>query len=334
MDRTLRECEKVFEKLVSAIGFKAPDSIFEDLVDLTLYFLSGGKCMANQVALLEKEYTPNKIKIFDNVFIKLVELSHDFVDAFGTLYEIITYQGKSQLLGQYFTPQPLSKMLADSMMRNILQNGLSDLYIGDITGCGSGRNLLAAAEIVEDNRWRYFFVGVDIDPICAKLTAINCFLQCMPSWIYQGNSLTFECKTCYQVSVLPGANGRWIPVFEELSAQDTQLAVLALAGKNPKTGAPSNIPDIKSLNRRRIAMLERVRQEQIKADEQKKTSFIDAFNQLEKAAISQNVLQPEQPNETPTITDKISVVLSPNLQHIAKKIKNNRKTPPDQQTLF
>lgn len=336
MSKVLAGCERLFQKLVDSIGFKAPDLVFQDLLDLTLYFISGGKCMAKRIEALKTEYSEAKIKHFDSVFMGLVDLSVDFTDAFGTLYESITYQGKSQLLGQFFTPEPLSKCLANMIMGDTIaanpNDGKTSLVIADVSGCGSGRNLLSAAELVADYRWRHFFLGVDIDIICAKVTAINCFLHSLPAWIFHGNALTFDFKTCYQISVFPDAQGNWRPYFEELSQADTKLAMLAVAGKDPKTGEVAKIMRVEPMNERRVKMIEQIQQQEEEKRRRKQAEFMDIFTKLQN-----DMPAIEKEDETEQIeptANKISVALPPNLAQIAKKIKNNSNTPPNQQTLF
>jgi type I restriction enzyme M protein len=107
-----------------------------------------------------------------------VRVQHDQVsgdkkwyDALGTFYEVLASQGKRQILGQFFTPP----CVVDFM--TILQ-GADESLIGkgqpvNDPCSGSGRMLIAFHAHAPGN---YQF-GADLDPICAKMTALNMCLH-------------------------------------------------------------------------------------------------------------------------------------------------------------
>ncbi len=100
-------------------------------------------------------------------------------DPLGTLYEEITSRFKSQMLGQFFTPESVCNLMA-SITANKDEFGQN---INDPC-CGSGRMLLAHENISKGN----YCIGADIDPVCVKMSALNLALHGIKGEIWQGDS--------------------------------------------------------------------------------------------------------------------------------------------------
>jgi type I restriction-modification system DNA methylase subunit len=86
--------------------------------------------------------------------------------------------------GQFFTPGPICEMMAK------MQNGEESIENNRVhdPACGSGRTLLAFAKHNPNN---YFF-GADNSNTCAKMTALNFFLNGMSGEVAWMNSLSME----------------------------------------------------------------------------------------------------------------------------------------------
>ena len=97
----------------------------------------------------------------------------------------ITYGEK----GQFLTPEPICKIMAKMQLPSDPTNLDGRRSVSDPC-CGSGRMLLAAAEIQPN--WQ--FVGQDVDLRCVRMTAINLALRNHYGHVVHGNSLanTFD----------------------------------------------------------------------------------------------------------------------------------------------
>lgn len=142
---------------------------------------------------------------FPNAFAHLISEMEDRVqsesgnDVLGEFFEQHISNGRNS---QFFTPYPVCKMMA-----LLMHNGKTDLENSPPLrildpSCGSGRMLLTAREVFGRNHKYY---GIDIDRTCAKMTALNLFLNGMwKSEIMCANALTpDDFVVAYRISLLP-----------------------------------------------------------------------------------------------------------------------------------
>jgi hypothetical protein len=103
-------------------------------------------------------------------------------DHLGEIYEA---EGAAEReMAQFFTPMPLWELMA---RMTIDGTAPEDARIAD-PACGSGRLLMACIRLRP--RGRYF--GVDKDPTCAKMAALNMLWRNVDSHIVWGNSLSLK----------------------------------------------------------------------------------------------------------------------------------------------
>ncbi len=98
----------------------------------------------------------------------------DWYDALGTYYEVLASGSKKQILGQFFTPPTLCDMMSrfNGVNEELTGKGLT---VHDPCS-GSGR-MLVAWHVLAPGNYQY---GADLDPICAKMTAVNmCIHGCV-----------------------------------------------------------------------------------------------------------------------------------------------------------
>ena len=120
-------------------------------------------------------------------------------DVLGEFYEENLYKKGAQ---QFFTPWPIcqfmAKSVADESKKNPVDRPLRILE----PACGSGRMLLAALKEFGPKQEYY---GVDIDPVCVKMTALNMFLNGMfNSEVMCANFLLpDDFRFSYRISMLP-----------------------------------------------------------------------------------------------------------------------------------
>lgn len=90
-------------------------------------------------------------------------------DVLGAFYEQYLYRKGAS---QYFTPYPICAFMASSCFTPESKDGQSQNILDPC--CGSGRMLLAASETGGKH---HGFYGIDLDPVCVRMAAINLFLN-------------------------------------------------------------------------------------------------------------------------------------------------------------
>lgn len=114
-------------------------------------------------------------------------------DLLGEFFEQEITNGRN---GQFFTPFPvcmfMSKITSDKETKS--------LNIID-SSCGSGRMLMAFAK----NATRiHSYYGIDIDPVCVKMSAINLFLNGMKGEVICADALrSDDFRFGYRISIIP-----------------------------------------------------------------------------------------------------------------------------------
>ncbi|HET6883749.1 MAG TPA: N-6 DNA methylase [Pirellulales bacterium] len=98
------------------------------------------------------------------------------------------------------------------------------LYVSDPC-CGTGRMLLEAAKVNP----RVELVGQDLDPRCAKITAINLGLRSRYGWVICGNTITNELRFAYRVGSFyhESPNGLRRGVIREVPISDMSVVTIA-----------------------------------------------------------------------------------------------------------
>ncbi|MFV0443010.1 MAG: N-6 DNA methylase [Planctomycetaceae bacterium] len=111
-------------------------------------------------------------------------------DILGDVFQgAITYGER----GQFMTPEPVCRMMALLSLPEEPTDLDGRRTVCDPC-CGSGRMLLAAAEM--QPHWQ--FVGQDVDLRCVRMTAINLSLRNRYGHVVWGNSLGVEAKLVYE----------------------------------------------------------------------------------------------------------------------------------------
>ena len=111
-------------------------------------------------------------------------------DILGDLFQgAITYGEK----GQFLTPEPICQMMAAMNLPDEKTDLEGRRSVNDPC-CGSGRMLLAAAEIQPN----WHFVGQDVDLRCTQMTAINLALRNHYGHVVHGNSLSNTTDLIYE----------------------------------------------------------------------------------------------------------------------------------------
>ena len=169
---------------------------FEDFLQMTVCALSGSQMEEQYLATVKKHSTgkPGKrgcdsIARAFGVLVNAMEETRK--DILGDLFQgSITY-GEA---GQFLTPEPVCQMMArmtlgedDGQDKNTRKSVCDPC-------CGSGRMLLASADI----RPHWEFVGQDIDLRCVRMTAISLALRNICGYVIWGNSLGNDKRLVYR----------------------------------------------------------------------------------------------------------------------------------------
>lgn len=123
--------------------------------------------------------------------------------------------------GQYFTPESLTKLMAqmtiDPEARPV--DG-KPIYVNDPC-CGTGRMLLEASTINPHVE----LVAQDVDPSCARMTAINLGLRGRYGWVVCGNSLTGDTSFAFRNGSFfhEGPNGLRRGVIRDVAPEATPV---------------------------------------------------------------------------------------------------------------
>ena len=149
-----------------------PSRVFDDLLSIIVC------CMARETQEewyfeVINRYQRNELDYFVKMLGHLMliyencHLTGDWYDPLGTFYEELASNSKKSGFGQFFTPPAL----CDLMAQFILEENEWGKEINEPCS-GSGRAILAANKVAPGN----YYIAQDIDPVCAKMTAINmCF---------------------------------------------------------------------------------------------------------------------------------------------------------------
>ena len=202
---------------------------FEDFLHMSVCSLSGGTMEDQYLTVVErhKHGKPGKrgcdsiARAFGTLVASMEQTQGEMIDILGDLFQgAITY-GEA---GQFLTPQPVCRAMAkltigedaveegDEAVPDQAVNvaGVEEPATDQSTepvafprtpkrtvcdpACGSGRMLLAVAEI--NPHWEFY--GQDVDLRCVRLTALNLAFRNLYGYVTWGNSLGLEKKLIYR----------------------------------------------------------------------------------------------------------------------------------------
>lgn len=163
--------------------------VFEDFLTLIICCYGFG---TNEELYFKtiKTYTKQELEKFAHLIGEVLLIynnavkQNDWVDPLGDYYEYLTGNYKKSRLGQYFTPKEICNLMAQLTLANDASFGKT---INEPCS-GSGRIVLAANQVVKGN----YYVCMDLDPICAKMTAINLAMHGMKAEVHCMNYISDE----------------------------------------------------------------------------------------------------------------------------------------------
>jgi type I restriction enzyme M protein len=219
-----------------------PADVFRDFIDYSVACLlvDGDQAVAER---LHRQYGKDYEKLPDLfqawVFILNREIHEDgmalWFDALGTVYEYLASTHKKGWLGQFFTPAELCDLC--TRIASDPENKPVGKRIND-PAVGSGRMLLSYLAHFPGN----YLYGEDIDPICAKMCALNLAFHGGQGQVSCMDSLALDdFRFGYQVNPYHATGGppvpHLLPIGKEQSVtwqRGRQLMEEVKAGKVPK----------------------------------------------------------------------------------------------------
>ncbi|MBV5313615.1 MAG: SAM-dependent DNA methyltransferase [Prolixibacteraceae bacterium] len=191
-------------------------NVFIDFLEMSVCALSLGAMETRYLEIVGR-YDKQEVNSMADAFAALVmEMDNHgegLRDILGDFFMEHISHGHN---GQFFTPEPICEMMA--RMTNPIEPGSRVLDCA----CGSGRTLLAAAEI---NRNASFY-GADVDRNCAMMCLINFCLNGMLGEVAWMNSLSNEFFGAWQIRLHPTGGVPYIvPITEAESVIVLKLPV-------------------------------------------------------------------------------------------------------------
>lgn len=200
--RTLQSFKAVFDKAAYGSSY---EQVFDDF--LTICIACVTRNPETGLSYYEDEYMriiePYKalgtLKYFPELFAELILYMEENKDnsqgndLLGSFFEQELSRGRN---GQFFTPFHVCLMMAQ------ITKGEETKSVNVLDpSCGSGRMLLAFAK---DSKFFHGYYGIDIDLRCAKITAINLFLNGLKGEVMCGDSLARDdFRFGYKISIFP-----------------------------------------------------------------------------------------------------------------------------------
>lgn len=157
-------------------------------------------------------------------------------EVLGAVYE--RYGLTSKSFAQHFTPHNLATAMAAMLIpgeADIREATADDpLRILD-PASGSGRLLVATASQLSTiaPETPTVFTAIDIDRVCAQMTAINYTLFGLPGWVIHGDALTMEVVNSWQILLGSKEEGG---VIRECDLQSLPLPGTVRSKGNARTG--------------------------------------------------------------------------------------------------
>lgn len=220
------ECIRLFIKSFETQSRRSSYAeLFNDMLDYFLWFSSWGQM---DISELQKKYTKKDFDLFAEMMDIVVSGMVNFNDILGDIYMEIASRWKQKNMGQFFTPEPIAEFMTQILFgsREEVEANIKskDGYVvGDPSGCGSGRMLLAIGKVFgKDLIRKSRVIGTDLDHTCVKITIFNMFCYQIPATIFHENSLSGKIFNIYHVN-RRSMMGTHLPSVQKVSDEQVEL---------------------------------------------------------------------------------------------------------------
>lgn len=205
----LRDWWKLFQKASYRHDYV---SVFDDFITMTLTQFGKGEFFEKWHSEAMRKYSPEEKTFFTEMYYEIFQVfkkqvvddGKEYFDMFGLMYETLSSGSKKSALGQFFTPECLVEMLVSISLKGI-EAGQGKRILDPCSG--SGRMLFIAHVKAPGN----LCYGIDVDHLCAKMTALNMLLHGCIGEVVCGNGLFLSGDWRWALSVNPILNRTGIP---------------------------------------------------------------------------------------------------------------------------
>jgi type I restriction-modification system DNA methylase subunit len=201
-EKTFEEVRKEFLSLFGQIArYKHRYDVFRDFVTMSAITLRNAMVM-NQT--LEDEYL-SIIKGYEKddqqQFPKLLALLVDMLefepsDVLGNLFGVLELTSKEK--GQFFTPQPISELMASIVGSEEISLGDKPFITLSEPACGAGGMVLAFVKQMQRSGHnpaeRLWVQAIDVDRLAALMCYVQLSLWHVPAEVIVGNTLSLEVR--------------------------------------------------------------------------------------------------------------------------------------------
>lgn len=117
------------------------------------------------------------LRDISGTYARAVMAADPFVDVLGPVYMELSSHGSRQWFGQYFTPEPIARMIAEMTIDRAEGKRGGLMRVLD-PACGSGVMLLSGLQLVMARHGvealqGWSVTGVDLDSVCARMFAVQ-----------------------------------------------------------------------------------------------------------------------------------------------------------------
>lgn len=199
--------------------------VFGDFITMTLtQFVKPGTCEDWHKEAMQA-YDEKEKAAFNEMFYEIFNTFQEqvgtdenpgkvqYCDLFGSMYETLSSNSKRQSLGQFFTPLSLCEVVAQTTLADIQPNEKKTILD---PACGSGR-MLIVAHLKAPGNLQY---GIDLDPLCAKMSCLNMLLHGCIGEVACANALWMDdWRWCFAVNPILHRTG--VPSLMRIEKEDS-----------------------------------------------------------------------------------------------------------------
>lgn len=180
---------KVFQQIAYRWNYS---EVFSDYLMMLMNWFANGT-MKEQRDQALKKYDDKEKQLFNTLYNEHVLLMQDMIikrglswyDSLGEMYQAISSSSKASGMGQFFTPPSVCEMMAKITIG--IENPKPYQMVAEPCS-GSGRMILAIHAIQPLN----FYHAIDLDGMCAQMTAINMCFHNAAGVVSHGNGLWLD----------------------------------------------------------------------------------------------------------------------------------------------
>lgn len=191
-------------KIIGDLSYRqSPFRTFSDFVEMSAIAFSNAVDHAQyskreqRYLDIVKQYGSKEVAEFPRLLglltMKLEEGPHDVL---GSLYHELELHNEQN--GQYFTPEPLCRMMAKFTVGDTIQDHIGEKGFVTVNepACGSGAMVIGVVNELIEQKINYqqhvHVVATDIDACCVHMAYTQFSLLHLPAVLVHGNSLSLE----------------------------------------------------------------------------------------------------------------------------------------------